>query len=129
MPVGSLSDNKRTILNPPGLVMTHNAIISIVAAATDTTAYQISLDAGRFIITKIMAFNDNAAATRLTFGELVAAVFTARLPDIVVQSDLDNVLTEDEIPAFEFTTDLIVRATVAAAAPANVLLMVEVKEW
>lgn len=129
MSVGALSSNKRTLLNPPAIVKTHNAIISIIAAATDTTAYQLSPRAGRFVVTKIMAFNDNAAETRITLGELVAAVFTPRLPDIVVMGDLDASLTENEIPAFEFTTDLIVRASVAAAAPANVLLMIEVKEW
>ena len=103
-------------------------IASCVAAATPVTLY--TLPAGRTcVIRKVHIFNGNAAATLVQIGTGLGAGYAQQIPSIYAVNGMDLELRQDDLPASEFTATLTVQATVAAAAPNNVQVMVEVEEY
>ncbi len=107
-------------------------IASLVVAATNTLVFNSSTDR-TFRIVKIHIFNHNAAATIVTLGDLsgAGATWVQKVTGIWVAAGLDLILTEPEIIGIEFPVnqDLYARASVAAAAPNNVEVQVEVHEY
>lgn len=108
-----------------------SAMASLVAAATTVTLHPIT--PGRTaIIRKIIIANRNAASTRVRIG---SGDFTQRIPEFFVGAGLDLELTEEEIPRYEFRSlvdaalDITAQATVAAAATADVQVLIEVEEF
>ncbi len=115
-------------------------IRSIVAGAATTMLHQVT--AGRTaVIRKIMYNNRNGVGSDLQIGSTnspvggIAGAFTQRLPAIDMLATLGDTLTEDQLPAYEFrkyadgATDIVMQATVAAAAPNDVQVMAEIEEF
>lgn len=107
------------------------AMGSLVAAATSVTLHAIT--PGRTaIIRKVIIANRNPANTVVSLGE---ADFTQRIPDFFVGAGLDLELTEEELPRYEYRSlagaavDIVARASVAAAAPDDVQVLIEVEEF
>ena len=107
------------------------AMVLLVAAATTVTIHPIT--PGRTaIIRKIIIANRNPASTFVSIG---SGDFTARFPDLFVGAGLDLELTEEELPRYEFRSlvdallDITARASVAAAAPDEVQVLIEVEEF
>jgi len=101
--------------------------VSIVAAATPTVIYQVTTGrTAKFM--KLLVYSGQAADILLEIGEMVAAVFTRRLPRLRCIAGMNLNVGELELPAFEFETDIYGQASAAAAAPNDVEVMVEVEE-
>ena len=102
---------------------------SIVAAATPITVFIHS--AGRTLnVRKIHITNRNAAATVVQIGQGLAGAFVQAIPSYyAVGGGMDLEITEDQIPDVEFTGDVTAQASVAAAAPNDVQIQVEVEEY
>ncbi len=102
-----------------------SGIVNIVAAATDTLIFTLGVGITARI-KKIMLMNNTGANDLVTFGELVAAAWTPRLPDIYILTPFDEQLGEWEIPAFEFTSNIYARsATAGAVTTESVCIEVE----
>jgi len=116
-------------VNAQGIRTTPTAIVSIVAALTSTTLYQITTDRITTArIVKVWAANRTGADVQLRIGETVAAVFTQRLPQLRLINADCLVLDEEQIPRFVFTSDIVAQSTGAGAAPNDVQVMIEVEE-
>jgi len=102
--------------------------VSITVAATSTTLYQLTVSRTA-IIRKAIITNRAGASTQVIFGETVAAVWTPRFPPLFIPNNQDVELEEEMIPAFEFTSDIIGRASAAGADPADVQVILEVEEF
>lgn len=90
-------------------------LVSITAVATNTLIYTLSQ--GRTAkIKKIMLMNNTGANDTVVFGEVIAGVWTPRLPAIYVLQPFDEQLHEWQIPAYEFETDIYARSANALAA-------------
>ena len=102
---------------------------SCVANNTAVTLHDLST--GRTaVIRKLHVYNANTgASTRVQLGTGAAGAFTQVFPDIFLPAGVDLELTEDQLLEWEFTADITVEATVAAAAPSNVIVMAEVEEF
>jgi len=100
-------------------------LVNIVAAAANTLIYTLSQ--GRTArIKKIMLMNNTGVNDTVTFGELIAAAWTPRMPEIYVLTPFDEQLGEWEIPQYEFCSDIYARsANAGAVAPMSVLIEVE----
>jgi len=84
-----------------------------------------------FIIRKLTIYNNNAAQTIVQIGTGTTALgtFVQRLiGDYVVNGQSERVI-EDGLPEYEFEVAANVQASVAAAAPNNVQVQVEVDEY
>jgi hypothetical protein len=103
-------------------------IISVVAggAGTAIQCYPLVVDQSA-IITKIHIFNNNGAATNVTFGVGLLGAFVAAGPAYQALAGMDIEITEDQILKIEYNATITVMASVAAAAPANVQVQIEVK--
>jgi len=107
------------------------AMASIVANLTTIDLHLIT--PGRTaVVRKIMWSNRNAAASMLRIG---SGDFNQRLPDIWMAPGLDGVMVEEELPRYEFriladvAEDITAQATVAAAAPNDIQVSIEVEEF
>jgi hypothetical protein len=106
------------------------AIASVVAAGGVNSVTLHDLPTGRTgIVRKVHIMNNNAGQTVVQLGTGLAGAYAQAMPGWVVPAGIDVELGEDVIPAFEFTADITVAASVAAAAPNNVQVMVEVEEF
>lgn len=77
-------------------------------------------------IKKIMLMNNTGANDLVTFGEVIAAVWTPRLPAIYILTPFDEQLDEWSIPAFEFTSNIFARsATAGVGTTEDVCIEVE----
>ncbi|RJO60329.1 MAG: hypothetical protein C4542_09565 [Dehalococcoidia bacterium] len=103
-------------------------IASCVAANTPVTLYQLT-NGRTCVIRKIIAKNENPADTQIQIGTGLGAGYVQAMPGINLVADQDLQITEEFIPEVEFTADITVQATVAAAAPSEVDIMVEVEEY
>jgi hypothetical protein len=120
-------DMYRRIVNPSG-VRKSSGLISITAPNTTTTVYQLSTGAGRTArITKIWAINLNTvpSVTLLSFG---TGDYTQRTPSFDLSPRIAVFITEDQIPWYIFEANIVAQASAAAAAPNQVLVMIEVEE-
>lgn len=103
------------------------AFVSIVAAATTATLYQLSTGSKRAILISVMITRRSGGNTFLQIGE---GDFTARLPDIPVISTQSETLTiDDGLPIFIFEADITMQAVAAAAAPDNIRVLGTVYEF
>lgn len=119
-------------------------LVSIVAAATSTIVYTLGTTRPeRVIIRKVLIFNRQAATILLSIGfDTVAAVFTQVLPQLSAVANIPVTYNEDDLPicgntpeGFQADTaavtgtlgNIVAQASAAAAAPANVLIRVEVE--
>ena len=101
-------------------------LVSIAAAATDTLIHALSQ--GRTAkIKKIMLMNNTGANDTVIFGELIAAVWTPRLPEIYILTPFDEQLGEWEIPQYEFCSDIYARSANAGVGT-TLDVMIEVEE-
>jgi len=107
------------------------AMASLVVALTTVTLHPIT--PGRTaIIRKVIIANRNAASTRVRIG---SGDFNQRIPEFFVGAGLDLELNEEELPRYEFRSlvdaalDITAQATVAAAATADVQVLIEVEEF
>lgn len=105
-----------------------SAIASCIVAATPVNLYLLT-NARTCHIRKISIFNANAAATVVTIGTGLGGAFAQRLPNILAVNGQDLQLTEEQIPNVEFSATITVQASVAAAAPNDVRVQVEVEEF
>ena len=103
------------------------AQVSIVAAATSTTLYQLTTGRTGFV-RKLLIVNRGAASAEVGIGETVAAAWTQRLGPYQVPGNSHEVFPETEIPSFEFTSDVIGRSSAAGADPDDVIVTLEVEE-
>ena len=116
-----------------------SAMASIVAAATTTLLHAIT--PGRTaIVRKVMWNNRNGTTGRLQIGSTdsatggVGGVFAQRLPEIFMPAGQSGVLTEEDLPNYEFrslvdvNTDIVAQSTVGAAATADPQVIIEVEE-
>lgn len=116
-------------------------LIDILVANTSYTAFTLS-PGKRAVIKKILWFNNTGGNGFLWIGATIAAAFTQLLPSILMVNGVDGELGEDEIPicgntpegfvadttvATLTTGDIVVQATVGAAAP-NCRVIIEVEE-
>lgn len=90
------------------------------------------------IIKKILAYNNTGGNVTLQFGtqdNAVAPAFVQLLPELVAINGLENVWTEDGIPAVEFSVDTTAGAAGAEgnvyvlASAAGVNVRIEVEEY
>lgn len=104
------------------------ALVSIVAANTNTTLY--SLTAGRTcFLRKLMIYNRSGGTALLSIGTADSVgVFTAQLPLQSVANNAGLNLTEDQLVEYEFTSSVVVRSNSAAASPNEVQAQGEVEE-
>ena len=122
-----------------GVVRT-GALVLITVAATNTVLYIV--DTGRsvqratptaaggvaFIIRRLWLYSQQAAPVTIDIGELVAAVWTPRLPTIDLLSLTLQPMGEGTllpIPAWRFTSSAIIRSS-AATVPLPVQALAEV---
>jgi hypothetical protein len=100
-------------------------LVLIAAAAANTLIY--SLSQGRTArIKKIMLMNNTGVNDQVVFGELVAGVWTPRLPAVYVLTPFDEQLHEWQIPQFEFQSNIYARsATAGVGTTEDVLIEVE----
>jgi len=100
-------------------------LVQIAAPAANTLIYTISQ--GRTArIKKIMLMNNTLANDTVIFGELVAGVWTPRMPAIYVLTPFDEQLGEWEIPQYEFQSDIYARsATAGVGTTEDALIEVE----
>ena len=123
-----------------GLIRT-GGLVSITVAATDTVLYIIDTNrsvqratptaAGgvAFIIRRLWLYSRQAAPVTITIGELVAAVFTQRLPLIDLLAATLMPLGEGTlypIPAWRFTASAQIRSSAAAVVPNDIQCLAEV---
>ena len=108
-----------------------SAMGSIIAAATTVTLHQLTPNRTA-IIRKIMWANRGAVSGVLRIG---SGDFTARIPEIDIFAGLGGVLTEDDLPNYEFrllvdvAADITTQSDVGGAAPADIQVMIEVEEF
>ncbi len=135
-------------------VIRAGALVSVVAAATNTIVYNPStansVTAGNvgvaggvsYVINRIMLYYGGATATvYVRFGELVAAVFTPRIPMVELPRGFHMNMGQgswEPIPRFTFFSTLYVQVTDVAevagavnigAAPIDCKVLVEVIEY
>ncbi len=102
---------------------------SIIAAGApgQQNIHVLSTGRSRARIKKMVVYH--SAGCLLTIGETPpAGVFTQRLPLLPVLAGVLNIFTEDDLPAFEFRGNIQAQASVAAAAPNDVQVTIEVEE-
>lgn len=106
-----------------------SGIASCTVAATSVPLYLIS--PGRSAnIRKLHIVNRNAAATVVQIGTGITPAFVQALNGFyAVAAGQDLELTEEQITTDEFAANITVQATVAAVAPNDVLVKVEVEEY
>lgn len=105
----------------------NGAMISLIAATTPLAAFLLTATRTA-VIRKVAIANHNGGATQVQIGTGTAP-FVQAIPDIAVPAGQDVTLTEDEIQEIEFSADITVQASVAGAAPANVLVLLDVEEY
>ena len=105
------------------------AAASLVAAASGVLVHTLGTNRTA-TIRRIHIMNNNPASTEVTFGAGLAGAFVAGdLPPYTCIPGFDRIITEDEIPDNEFTAAITASASVGAAAPDNVQVMIEVEEY
>jgi len=105
-----------------------SAIASCIAAATPVALYNLS--AGRTCTPKkIHVHNGNPANTIVQIGTGLGGLFAQQIANILCVPGMDLEMREEDIVGVEFTANITVQATVAAAAPNNVTVQVEVEEY
>lgn len=127
-----------------GNVRISGGLRSIVAATTSTALHTISTGLTA-VIRKIIVRNHQGANIDLQIGyDTLAAVFTVVLPDLLCLAGMENIWTEDDIPimgnypqGFKADTTpvtgntgiIVGQASAAAAAPADIEVIIEVEEF
>lgn len=105
-----------------------SGIASIVAAASGTALH--ALPANRTAkARKIRIFNHNAVASNVSLGTGLAGAYVAATVAWQVLAGMELTITAEEIPDVEFAANITAAASVAAAAPANVEVQIEVEEF
>ena len=108
------------------------AMVSVVAAAPNNAINCYLLTAGRTcILRKLTIHNRNAANTVVRVGTGVGAAFVQAMPGWAVPTGQDREIGEgsmEPIVDLEFTANITVEATAAAAAPNDVQVLAEVEE-
>ena len=100
-------------------------LVQIAAAAANTLIH--TLGQGRTAkIKKIILMNNTGVNDNVVFGELVAGVWTPRLPAIYVLTPFDEQISEWELPEFIFESAIYARsATAGVGTTEDVLIEVE----
>jgi len=106
----------------------HNSQLVHITAAAPANFLIYTLSAGRTArVKKIMLMNNTANNDHVILGELVAAVFTPRLPAVYVLAGFDERVFEYELPDFEFTSNIYAQADsagLAALTPEDIIIEV-----
>ena len=97
-------------------------LVSIVAAATSTTLFQVTTGRTAWLV-GLMVYNDNGSDARLSIG---TGDFTARLPQILVLAGFENFI--EIIPTDFEGTDIVIQSDNAGAAPADIEVLPYVLE-
>ena len=115
------------VIIPSGL-----APISLVAALTPVILYT-PLAGQRVRINKLHVANRNGADTQLQIGRNVGG-FVQIYPNIIILAGMDDEITEDRLIRYWWGTinaappdPIVIQATVAAAAPADVQIYGELE--
>lgn len=105
-------------------------IASCTVAATSVGLYTLPT-ARTCVVRKVVIFNNNAAPTivQIGTGSTALGTFVQQLPAWYAVNGQDLEITEDQIPNVEFTANLTVQASVAAVAPNNIQVQVEIEEY
>lgn len=112
-------------------------LVQIAAAAANTLIYTLSQGATNPItgvvgtrtakIKKIMLMNNTGVNDTVIFGEVIAGVWTPRLPAVYVLTPFDEQLSEWEIPQYEFQTNIWARSA-GAGVGTTMDVLIEVEE-
>lgn len=114
------------ITQQPTSIRKTSQLVLIAAAAAEALIY--TLTQGRTAkIKKIMLMNNTGVNDLVTFGELIAAAWTPRLPDIYVLTPFDAQLSEWEIPQYEFQSNIYARSA-GAGVGTTLDVLIEVEE-
>ena len=105
-----------------------SAMVSIIAAATPITLYLLTATRTG-VMRRLHIANHNGAATQVQIGTGLGVGFVQAIPDILVPAGADVELFDAEIANVEFAANITVQASVAGAAPANVLIECGVEEF
>ena len=99
----------------------------VLIAAPGAEALIYTLSQGRTArIKKIMLMNNTGVNDTVIFGELVAAAWTPRMPEIYILTPFDEQLGEWEIPQYEFCSNIYARsANAGAGTTMDILLELE----
>jgi len=102
-------------------------LVSIAAAGAGNEALIYTLSQGRTAkIKKIMLMNNTGANDTVIFGEVIAAVWTPRMPEIYILTPFDEQLSEWEIPQYEFQSNIYARsANAGVGTTMDVLIEVD----
>lgn len=104
--------------------------VSMVAAGAGGQQDVYLLSPGRSCkVTKIIIQNNNAAPSYVTFGEGPSPTFTPIPFGFLALNGQETTIPEDMIVGFEFNANIAARASVAAAAPNDVIITIEVDEF
>ena len=110
----------------PTYVRKTSQLVQVAAGAAEALLFTLS--AGRTAkIKKIMIMNNTGANDQVSLGELVAAAWTQRMPAIYVLTPFDEQLGEQEIPQYEFESDIYVRSANAGVGT-TLDILIEVDE-
>ena len=102
-------------------------VASVTAANTATLVYTLPYDGQTAIIRKVMVNNRQSAPVTVTFGTDLSSTFAAQLPGLYAINGQDNEWTQDQLPAYEWSSAINVEVTAAAASPNDVQVMIEVE--
>lgn len=104
-------------------------IASCTVAATAVTLHTLS--PGRTCeVRKIRIRNRNAGDSRVSIGTgIPPAAFVEAMPAFTVVANMETEIPEDLIPNVEFLANVTCQASVAAVAPNDVQVQVEVEEY
>ena len=116
-----LLDYKRGIPND-------SPVASIVAAATGTAVYDLS-NARSARVRKLHIKNNNAADANVSLGTGLAGAYAAATIAWLVLAGKEIILQAEEIEAPEFMASITAASSVAAAAPADVQVQIQVEEY
>jgi len=101
-------------------------LVSIAAAGAEALIYTLSQ--GRSAkIKKVMMMNNTGVNDEVIFGELIAAAWTPRMPELYILTPFDEQLSEWEIPEYEFHSDIYARSANAGVGT-TLDIMLEVEE-
>lgn len=105
-----------------------SALVSVTVPNSGTALYTLS--AGRTaVVRKLHIFNNNAANGIVRLGTGLAGAFVAAMPGWFVVAGQDLWIREEDLEAVEFTANITVSSSVAAVAPNDILITIEVEEY
>ena len=105
------------------VALKHGSLVSIVAAATTTTLYQVSADRdAEAWLVALLVYNDNASNSLFTVRNSAGTVV---LPTLYFISGFHDLVL---IPPRQFTTDITAQSDVGGADPSDIEVMAWVLE-